>query len=462
MSSTSPAPASLADLVSPPADSAMRRSDFVFGCGTSSYQIEGAVHDDGRLESIWDRFSKTPGKVLRGETGDVACDHYHRLEEDLDIIQRLGVDAYRFSIAWPRVMDEAGRPNARGIDFYKRLLDGLGQRGIRAFVTLYHWDLPQHLEDRGGWLNRETAWRFADYADLMSRQLAGHGDVAAWTTHNEPWCAAYLGYGDGHHAPGLKSTRWAAQAMHHLLLGHGLALPALRANAPQAQHGIVVNMAPGYADSDTAADRDAAYLFETFQNRWALDPLLKGEYPAALWRYWKGSEPLVLDGDMDIIRRPIDYLGINFYSRAVLRSTGPDTVDWVRRDGVERTTMDWEVYPQGMQDLFEALKAEYANLPPIYVTENGMSSADEVQAGTVDDVQRQSYIKRHFAACSRAMHNGVDVRGYFIWSLMDNFEWAFGYERRFGLVHVDFETQKRTLKRSALAYADFLRERAAG
>jgi beta-glucosidase len=456
-------PPSLASLIAPPADSPMRRRDFIFGAGTSSYQIEGAAHEDGRLESIWDRFCATPGKVLRGENGAVACDHYHRLDEDLDILQRLGVDAYRFSIAWPRVMDEAGKPNARGIDFYKRLLDGLGQRGINAFVTLYHWDLPQHLEDKGGWLNRETAYRFVDYADLMSRELAGHGDVAAWTTHNEPWCAAYLGYGDGHHAPGLKNNRWAAQAMHHLLLGHGLALPVLRANAPQALHGIVANCAPGYADQDTAEDRDAASLFETYQNRWVLDPLLKGEYPRDLWRLWKGCEPLVLDGDMDIIKRPIDYLGINFYSRAVLASKGPDTIDWVRHPEVERTTMDWEVYPQGMQDLFEAFKRDYPNLPPLYVTENGMSSHDSVGAnGQVDDLQRQAYIRNHFAACSRAMQNGVDVAGYFIWSLMDNFEWAFGYERRFGLVHVDFETQKRTLKRSALGYADFLRERAAG
>ncbi|MCY4757170.1 GH1 family beta-glucosidase [Pelomonas aquatica] len=452
--------ASLSDLVSPPADSAMRRREFIFGAGTSSYQIEGAVHEDGRLESIWDRFCATPGKVLRGETGATACDHYHRWQDDLDILERLGLDAYRFSIAWPRVMDEAGRPNARGIDFYKRLLDGLAERGIRAFVTLYHWDLPQHLEDRGGWLNRETAQRFTDYADLMSRELAGR--VAAWTTHNEPWCAAYLGYGDGHHAPGHKSTRSAAQAMHHLLLGHGLALPALRANDPKARQGIVANVAPGYADTDTAADRNAARLFETFQNRWVLDPLLKGEYPAELWRLRDDSEPVVAPGDMDIIQRPVDYLGLNFYSRAVLRSAGPDRFDWVRRPDVERTTMDWEVYPQGMQDLLEALDREYVRLPPLYITENGMSSDDGGDAGEVDDRQRQAYIKRHFAACSRAMANGVDVRGYFIWSLLDNFEWAFGYERRFGLVHVDFDTQQRTLKRSALAYADFLRERAAG
>jgi beta-glucosidase len=435
-----------------------QKKNFLFGAGTSSYQIEGAAHEDGRLESIWDRFCATPGKVLRGENGDVACDHYHRFEQDLDILARLGVDAYRFSIAWPRVMDEAGRPNARGIDFYKRLIDGLHQRGMKAFVTLYHWDLPQHLEDRGGWLSRETAYRFADYADLMSRELQG---VSAWTTHNEPWCSAYLGYGDGHHAPGKKNLRWAAQAMHHLLLGHGLALPALRANAPEALIGIVANCAPGYAATDSAADRDAAHLFETFQNHWVLEPLLKGSYPKDLWRLWKGAEPLVLDGDMETIAQPLDYLGINYYSRALLRSPAPDQIEWVRDPAVERTTMDWEVYPQGLQDLFENLQRDYANLPPLYVTENGMSSHDSVDSasGEVDDQQRQAYLKGHFAACSRAMERGVKVDGYFIWSLLDNFEWAFGYERRFGLVHVDFETQQRTLKKSALAYADFLRQR---
>jgi beta-glucosidase len=451
--------AALAELVSPPADSAMRRPGFLFGAGTSSYQIEGAANEDGRLPSIWDTFCATPGKVLRGENGDVACDHYHRWPEDLELLKALGVDAYRFSIAWPRVMDEQGRPDARGIDFYKRLVDGLAERGIQPFVTLYHWDLPQWMEDRGGWLNRETAYRFADYAGLMSRELSGR--VTAWATHNEPWCAAYLGYGNGHHAPGHNVTRWGTQAMHHLLLGHGLALPALRANDPAAQVGIVANVGPGYPDSDTEADRHAADLYDAYQNRWVLDPLLQGEYPEALWKLWRGSEPLVLPGDMETIARPIDYLGLNYYSRAVVRATGPDSFEWVHRPEVERTTMDWEVYPQGLQDILEAFKQRYPKLPPLHITENGMSSADEVKGGQVDDVQRQSYLKRHFAACSRAMANGVDVRGYFIWSLMDNFEWAFGYERRFGIVHVDFDSQQRTPKQSALAYAAFLRERAA-
>jgi len=443
-------------LVSPPAGSRLWQRGFVFGVGTSSYQIEGAVDADGRLPSIWDTFCDTPGKVLRGETGAVACDHYRRWEEDLDLLQSLGVDAYRFSIAWPRVMHADGRPNERGIDFYRRLADGLAERGMRAFVTLYHWDLPQHLEDRGGWLNRELAYRFADYADLMSRALAGR--VAAWATHNEPWCAAYLGYADGHHAPGHRDRRWGTQAMHHLLLGHGLALPALRANDPLAQAGIVVNVAPGYAATD--ADQHAAAQFDAYQNAWVLDPLLKGHYPEALWALWPGCQPLVLPGDMETIGAQLDYLGLNYYSRAVLKAQGEHGFDWVNDPQVERTTMDWEVHPQGLQDILQDFQRRYPNLPPVYITENGMSSDDAVQGGTVDDPQRQSYLKRHFAACARAIDSGVDVRGYFVWSLLDNFEWAWGYERRFGLVHVDYETQRRTPKRSALALAAFLRERA--
>ena len=451
--------ARLAHLISPPDASRMNQADFVFGAGTSSYQIEGAAFEDGRLPSIWDTFCATPGKVVRGENGAVACDHYHRFAEDVDLLADLGVDAYRFSIAWPRVMHADGQPNASGIDYYKRLCDRLAERGIQVYVTLYHWDLPQHLEDRGGWLNRETAYRFAEYADLMSRELSGK--VAAWATHNEPWCAAYLGYGNGHHAPGHSNTRWSAQAMHHLLLGHGLALPLIRTNDPTAQVGIVANVGPGYPATDTDADRHAATLYGAYQNAWVLDPLLKGTYPDALWCVWPGCEPLVLPGDMDIIARPIDYLGLNFYSRSVLKAKGDNNFDFATQAGAEHTTMDWEVYPQGLQDILEAFQREHPNLPPIYITENGMSSADALGSdGQLDDVQRQSYLKRHFAACSRAMDNGVDVRGYFIWSLLDNFEWAWGYERRFGIVHVDFETQKRTPKRSALAFQAFLQERA--
>jgi beta-glucosidase len=447
------------DAFTPPATSSLWRGDFLLGAATAAYQIEGAAAEDGRLASIWDTFSATPGKVLAGDTGAVACDHYHRWEGDLDLLADLNFDAYRFSIAWPRVMDEAGRPNAKGIDFYKRLLERLKEKGVRAFATLYHWDLPQHLEDRGGWLNRDTAWRFADYADLMSRELGGLVD--GWMTLNEPWCSAFLGYGNGHHAPGRTNIRYATQAMHHLLLAHGLGLAALRANDPDSRKGIVANVGRGTANSSSREDERAAHLFEVQHNAWVLDPLLKGDYPRDLFELWPGSEPLVLDGDMDIISTPLDFLGINYYFRTNVKSDGAHGFIDVPLDNVERTQMGWEVFPDGLRDLLIGFKRTYANLPPVYITENGMASDDRVIGGQVDDTQRIDFLKRHLAAVDAAIAEGVDVRGYFVWSLLDNFEWAFGYERRFGVVHVDYATQARTPKRSAGCIARFLAERRA-
>jgi len=446
--------------LAPPANSRMGGKDFTWGVATASYQIEGAIHEDGRLPSIWDTFSAVPGKVLHGDTGEFACDHYHRFESDVDLMAQLGVDAYRLSTAWPRVMEANGKPNPKGLDFYKRLFDRLEAKGIDRFVTLYHWDLPQHLEDRGGWLNRDTAYRFADYADLMSREFKGR--VQAWATLNEPWCSAYLGYGNGHHAPGRTDLRFATQAMHHLLLGHGLALQALEANDPGAMRGLVANIGRGTTDRDTPADREAARLYELQHNDWILGPLLKKEYPKDLFKLWPGTEPLVLEGDMDIIGRKLDFLGINYYFHLNLHSDGQHGYVDVPLEGVERTQMGWEVHPQGLQDLLVDFKARYPNLPPIYITENGMASDDKVVNGTVDDSQRISFLNRHFAAISGAMDKGVDVRGYFVWSLIDNFEWAFGYERRFGIVHVDYATQQRTLKQSAKSLTEFLKARAAG
>jgi beta-glucosidase len=440
-----------------PAASRLARPDFLWGVATASFQIEGATQADGRLPCIWDTFCATPGKVLNGDTGEPACDHYHRWQGDVDLIAALGVDAYRLSIAWPRVLREDGTLNPAGVDFYKRLLDRLAERGLQRYVTLYHWDLPQHLQDKGGWLNRETAYRFADYADKMSRALQGRVD--AWMTLNEPWCSAFLGHGNGHHAPGLANLRCATQAMHHLLLGHGLALPALQANDPQVRRGIVANVGRGTTDGDSPADRDAAQLYEVQHNAWVLDPLFKGSYPADLQRLWPGTEPLVLDGDMKIISRDIDFLGINYYFRSNLRSDGAHGFVDVPLPDVERTQMGWEVYPQGLEDLLRGFKASYERLPPIYITENGMASDDHVVDGAVDDAQRIAYLERHAAAVARAVDAGVDVRGYFVWSLMDNFEWAFGYERRFGLVHVDYATQQRTLKNSAKAFQAFLAAR---
>lgn len=448
---------SSADPFTPAADSALWRKNFLLGAATASYQIEGAVDEDGRLPSIWDTFCATPGKVLAGDSGAVACDHYHRWESDVDMLVGLGLEGYRLSVAWPRVMDANGAPNRKGLDFYKRLLTRLKEKGITTFVTLYHWDLPQHLEDRGGWLNRETAYRFADYADLMSRELAG--TVDAWATLNEPWCSAYLGYGNGHHAPGLANGRFATQAMHHLLLAHGLALPVLRENDPSSQKGIVANIGRGTPNSDSAEDQRAAQLFEIQHNAWILDPLLKGAYPEALFELWPRTEPLILGGDMQIISAPLDFLGINYYFRTNVASDGSHGFTEVPLEGVERTQMGWEVYPDGLRDLLIGFNREYANLPPVYITENGMASDDTVIDGRVNDTQRISFLKRHLAAVDEAIKAGVDIRGYFLWSLMDNFEWAFGYERRFGIVHVDYVTQKRTMKRSAELVSQFLEER---
>jgi len=438
----------------PPADSVLWRKDFLLGVATAAYQIEGAIEEDGRLPSIWDTFSATPGKVLHGDTGAVACDHYHRWQQDVDMIHGLNMEAYRLSIAWPRVMDAAGNPNQKGIAFYRELLQSLRAKGLKTFVTLYHWDLPQHMEDKGGWVNRDTAYRFAEYADLMSRELAGLVD--AWSTLNEPWCSAMHGYGTGHHAPGKTDNKLALQAMHHLLLGHGLALQALRRNDPASLKGIVANIGRGTTDGDTAADRRAAELFEIQHNNWVLDPLLKQHYPQGLFELWPGTEPVVEEGDMAIIAEPMDYLGINYYFRTNVRSDGAHGYTEVALEGVERTQMGWEVFPDGLRDLLIRFRSEYANLPPIYITENGTASDDSVQDGAVNDAQRISFLNRHLAAVDQAVKAGVDVRGYFIWSLMDNFEWAFGYERRFGIVHVDYATQKRTPKRSAELVRDFL------
>jgi beta-glucosidase len=455
-----PTPSEPLPRLAPPRSSPMGRRGFTWGVATAAYQIEGAAAVDGRLPSIWETFSALPGKVLHGDTGAVACDHFHRWEADVDLIDSLGVDAYRLSIAWPRVMDERGSPNPAGLDFYKRLLDRLEAKGLQRFVTLYHWDLPQHLEDRGGWLNRDTALRFADYADLMSRELAGR--VTAWATLNEPWCSAYLGYGTGHHAPGIAELGKATQAMHHLLLAHGLALPALEANDPSAKRGLVANVGRGTTDRYTTEDRDAAHLFETQHNAWVLGPLLTRTYPADLFRLWPGTEPETMTGDMAVIGRPIDFLGLNYYFRTNVHSDGAHGFVEVPLEGVERTQMGWEVHPKGLQELLVGFKAQYPNLPPIYITENGMASADRLEGGRVDDPQRIDFLNRHFSAVAAAMAAGVDVRGYFVWSLMDNFEWAFGYERRFGIVHVDYATQQRTPKTSAKAFRQFLTSRPAG
>lgn len=424
---------------------------FSFGVATSSYQIEGAFDADGRGASIWDTFCREKGRIADASSGDVACDHYHRWESDLDLIASLGVDAYRFSVAWPRVQPLGRGPvNAAGLDFYERLTDGLLERGLEPHVTLYHWDLPQALQDDGGWLKRHTAQRFAEYSALVAGRLGDR--VKSYATLNEPWCSSILSYQIGEHAPGLQDRRMALQAAHHQLLGHALALPELRRHAPGARAGIVLNLNPQYAGSSDPADLNAAQLEDGTFNRWFLDPLLRGEYPQDIWTHYGQDVPTVNGGDLELIRAPLDFLGVNYYSRGVQSSDGQG-----RPADAIYTEMGWEVYPAGLTDLLLRLKTDYAHLPPIFITENGAAFRDERTSTGVHDPARTRYLQDHLQALLNAIQAGVDVRGYFAWSLMDNFEWAHGYTKRFGLVYVDYNTQERVLKDSARWYQTFLK-----
>lgn len=420
---------------------------FIFGVATAAFQIEGGTGEDGRGESIWDRFSHTPGKTANGDTGDQACDHYHRWREDVDMIAALGVDAYRFSIAWPRVQPLGqGGWNALGLGFYDRLVDRLLERGIQPHATLYHWDLPQALQDQGGWAVRDTAHHFARYAEKIGRVLGDR--LASLATHNEPWCTAYLGHEQGKFAPGLRSPEVAHQVTHHLLLSHGLALQALRAEGVRAPLGIVLNQSPAHPASPSAADFQAAEAAFAGFVSWFMDPLFHGQYPQhpAL-----GRQPVVASADMACIRQPLDFLGINYYTRNWC-STAEPPVPAPCALGVN--DMGWEIYPQGLSELLLDIHRRYAvhGLPPIYITENGMCEADRCLDGQVHDPRRVDYLHRHLLALAEARRQGVDLRGYFYWSLMDNFEWDSGYDKRFGLVHVDYATQQRTLKTSAHWY----------
>lgn len=426
--------------------------EFVWGTATASYQIEGAVHEDGRSESIWDRFSRTPGKVLNDETGDVACDHYHRYPQDIALMKELGIPAYRLSVAWPRVVPDGKKQvNELGIAFYDRLIDDLLAANITPYVTLYHWDLPQVLEDQGGWLNRNTADHFVTYTDVISRALGDR--VKNWMTFNEPLCTAYLGYGIGVHAPGIVDMTFAkaVTASHVVNLAHGKAVRVLRENVPDAQVGIVLNMSPAYPYTDSEADRQAARMNDAANNRWFADPVLKGEYPPEVLEFMGANAPKIEAGDMDIIHVPLDFLGINYYFRTVVAaSSDPNNHvgDVVQLPNVERTAMDWEIYPDGLRVLLERVHRDYA-VKAIYITENGCAMPDVVDAkGEVHDPRRIQYLHDHFAAVKKAIDAGVPVKGYFAWSLMDNFEWSYGYDRRFGIIHVDYATQKRTPKDS--------------
>jgi beta-glucosidase len=433
--------------------------DFRWGAATAAYQIEGAVAEDGRSPSIWDTFCRVPGAIDNGDTGDVACDHYHRWPEDIGLMRRLGLDSYRFSIAWPRVLPEGtGRVNAAGIDFYDRLVDSLLDAGVTPFPTLYHWDLPQVLQDRGGWPVRETAYAFAEFASVVGERLGDR--VTDWFTINEPLCSAWIGHLEGTMAPGIKDLSLAIPASHHLLLGHGLATAALRAAAPgPVRIGAVLNLSPCEPATDTDADVAAAVRADGHTNRWWLDPLYGRGYPADMIEVY-GIEPPVRDGDLETIAAPMDHFGLNYYFRQVVTDDPTGDPPFARMVSVPDwtlTAMGWEVYADGLEQLLVRLSDEYG-VRRIYVTENGSAWPDEIEPdGNVEDKDRIAYLEQHLEACLRAARHGAPVAGYFAWSLMDNFEWAYGYAKRFGLVHIDYETQRRTIKASGYRYADIIR-----
>ena len=435
------------DMTEPIASALQSRfpDDFVWGVATSAFQIEGAAAKDGKGPSIWDDFCRRPGAIADASDGDIACDHYQRLESDLGLIASLGVDAYRFSVSWPRVRPGgAGAWNDKGLDFYERLVDGLLARGIKPYLTLNHWDLPSELQAKGGWADRDTVHRFVEYACGMAARMGDR--VASITTHNEPWVIATLGYEKGSFAPGLTSRALAAQASHHLLLSHGLALQALRAQGCKSRLGIVLNLSPLLPATANEADHLKTLLEDGRSVRWYMDPLFKGRYPADVLEFLGADAPKVEPGDMQHISTPMDFLGVNYYTRQIISANAP----WDARDsGYDVTDMGWEIYPEGLTDLLLRLHRDYP-VPPMYVKENGAAFKDEMVGDRIHDVQRTDYIARHIEAVAEAMRRGVRMEGYMVWSLMDNFEWASGYDKRFGIVHVDYDTQRRTLKDSAL------------
>ncbi len=425
---------------------------FTWGAATASYQVEGAANEEGRGESIWDRFSATPGNVLNNESGLVADDHYHRYQEDIHLMGDLKMQAYRFSIAWSRILPTGrGQVNSAGLDFYERLVDALLAAHIEPFVTLYHWDLPQALQDEvGGWGSRQTAEAFAEYVSIVTRRLGDR--VHHWITLNEPWVSAFRGHEAGAHAPGLRDKALAWQVSHHLLLAHGLAVPIVREHG-DARVGITLNLSPVSPASTSAEDQQAAHLYDGTHNRWFLDPVFKGSYPSDVLSWLGEMTPKVEATDAEVIARPLDFLGVNYYYRTIVRQHA-DSPEVVKPEGAQFTEMGWEVYPQGLHDLLVRLHQDYA-IPQFYITENGASFPDTLSPdGHVHDPLRIQYLHDHLLQAHAAIEEGVPLAGYFAWSLMDNFEWAYGYSRRFGLVYVDYPTQRRIIKDSGYWYRD--------
>ncbi|PUU86290.1 MAG: beta-galactosidase, partial [Halanaerobium sp.] len=415
--------------------------DFEWGAATASYQIEGAYNEDGKGESIWDRFTHKKGNIVNNDTGDVACDHYHRYKEDVELMKELGLDTYRFSIAWPRILPAGkGKINQKGIDFYKNLVEQLLKAGIEPSATLYHWDLPQKLQDKGGWENRDTAKYFNEYAQIMYREL---GDmVPRWITHNEPMVVSMVGNLWGEHAPGFKDHRKALQVAHNVLLSHGMAVKSFRESGIEGEVGITLNLNHVYTKGDNREDQIAKDYCDAFNNRWFLDPVFKGEYPEKLMDLYqnKFDKPIEIKaGDLEIISKEIDFLGINYYSRALVEYDESEFLNYktIKPKDADYTAMDWEVYPQGLTDLLKRLDQEYTK-KPIFITENGAAYDDQIaEDGRVHDRKRVDYLEKHFQAAHQAIEEGVNLAGYYVWSLMDNFEWAFGYDKRFGIIYID-------------------------
>jgi beta-glucosidase len=423
-------------------------ADFIWGAATASYQIEGAWDEDGKGESIWDRFCHNPGNIANGDTGDVACDHYHRYREDVALMQRLGLKAYRFSISWPRILPEGqGQVNGKGLDFYERLVDALIDAGIEPFVTLYHWDLPQTLQDEGGWMSRDICTTFADYAAVMVKRLGDR--VKYWTTINEPQVVAFVGYGEGRHAPGWKDPKAAYRVAYQLLIAHGMAVQAIRAHSADLQVGIVLNQWQVDPASDSPEDIAAAERDWREEKTLFLNAIFSAQEPGSRFSWVQDNGLEMINGDPELISQPLDYLGLNSYSRHVISADGE--VD--RVPGSEYTDMGWEVHAPALRRLLNRMNTEY-NLPPIYITENGAAFRDVVTSdGSIHDDRRLDYLRQHLIQTSLSIQDGVDIRGYFVWSLLDNFEWAYGYTKRFGIVRVDYETQERTIKDSGHWYS---------
>lgn len=437
--------------------------DFLFGVATAAYQIEGAWNEDGKGESIWDRFAHTPGTILDGTTGDVACDHYHRFEEDVALMKELGVDAYRFSVSWPRVFPEGkGRVNEKGLGFYLKLVDALRQAGIRPVVTLYHWDLPQALQDEGGWENPETCEAFAEYARVIFQALKGK--VSLWITHNEPWVVAFPGHYEGRVAPGKRDFQAALCVSRNLLLAHGMAVQVFREEHPGGQIGIALNLSPSHPASESAEDVEAARRYDGYLNRWFLDPVFKGQFPEDMlaWYRKKGfAIPQFSPEEGKLVAGSLDFLGINYYSRHVIRQRPESIVEIeaIRLPNREYTDMGWEVYPEGIYEIVQQVHRMYAP-QALYITENGYPFPDvPSHDGSISDDKRIAYLRAHLTMLSQAIEEGCPLRGYFVWSLMDNFEWLFGFTKRFGLVYVDYKTQKRIPKKSFFWYQHLVKTR---